>query len=69
MNSDEVGSAVRQVATLLLSSASAGAFVSNSQGVAIAAGLGAIASVLWSVYAHWGMKKVPQTATVIGAGK
>lgn len=58
MNSDEVGNAVRQVATFVLSSGSAAAYVSNSQGIAIAAGLGALGSVLWSIYAHWGMKKV-----------
>jgi hypothetical protein len=59
MNSDEVGNGVRQLATLLLSGGSMAAYVSNSQGVAIAAGVGALASVLWSIYAHWGMVKVP----------
>ena len=62
MNSDEVGNAVRQVATLVLSSAAASAYVSNSQAVAIAAGLAAVASVLWSIYAHWGMVKTPDPA-------
>ena len=60
MNGDEIGNAVRQVLTLLLSSASASSFVSGSQAVAIATGAGALASVLWSVYAHWNMKKVPE---------
>jgi uncharacterized membrane protein YebE (DUF533 family) len=30
------------------------------------AGLG---SIVWSVYSHWNMKKVPETATVIGDKK
>ena len=59
MNSDEVGNIVRQIATAMLSGSAASAYVSSDQSVAIAAGLAALASVLYSVYAHWGMKKVP----------
>ena len=59
MNGDQIGNAVRQVATLVLSSTAASAYVSSSQSVAIAAGLAALASVAWSIYAHWGMVKVP----------
>lgn len=69
MNSDQIGGLVRQVATALLSSGAATAFVSSEQGIAIAAGLGALVSVMWSIVAHWGMKKVPETATVIGGVK
>lgn len=60
MNSDEIGNLVRQGLTLMLSSI-AGSTMSSNQSVAIAAGAGALASVLWSVYAHWNMKKVPAT--------
>lgn len=60
MNSDEIGNLVRQGLTLVLGSIS-GATISSSQGVAIATGAGALASVLWSVYAHWNMRKVPES--------
>ena len=60
MNSDEIGNLVRQGLTLALGSI-AGSTMTTSQGVSIAAGAGALASVLWSVYAHWNMKKVPVT--------
>lgn len=62
MNSDEIGNMVRQLATMLLSSAAASTYVSGSQGVAIAAGLGALASVIWSIAAHWNKVKVPEPA-------
>ena len=69
MNEDEIGSLVRQILTMVLSSASATAFVSSNQATAIAAGLGALASVAWSIYAHWGKKKVSEKAVVLpGSG-
>ena len=69
MNSDELGSLVRQIVTALLSSGAAAAYVSNSQAVALAAGAGALVSVVWSIVAHWGMKKVPTSAVVVSAPK
>ena len=60
MNSDEIGNLVRQGLTLALGSV-AGSTMSSNQSVSIAAGAGALASVLWSIYAHWNMKKVPET--------
>ena len=69
MNADEVGNLVRQGLTLLLSGTAASTYVSGSQGVAIAAGAGALASLVWSVIAHWNMKKVPETAMVTEVGK
>lgn len=68
MNSDAIGSLVRQVLTLVLSSGGMAAYVNGSQATAIAAGAAALVSVLWSIVAHWGMKKVPAGATVIGGG-
>lgn len=67
MNSDQVGALVRQIATAVLSSGAATAYVSNEQAVALAGGLAALVSIGWSIVAHWGMKKVPVAATVIGA--
>ena len=60
MNSDEIGNLVRQGLTLALGSV-AGSTMTSNQSVSIAAGAGALASVLWSIYAHWNMKKVPVT--------
>jgi hypothetical protein len=62
MNADEIGNIVRQLCTFFLSGSAAAAYVSGSQATAIAGGLAAIASVGWSIYAHWNMKKVPETA-------
>ena len=62
MNSDSVGSLVRQVLTAILSTTAASAYVSNDQAVAIAAGLGTLASVVWSIAAHWNKVKVPDPA-------
>jgi hypothetical protein len=64
MNSDAVASMVRQVLTLLLSSAAASTYVSGDQAVAIATGAAALVSVLWSVWSHYGMRKVPEKSIV-----
>ena len=64
MNSDSVGSMVRQILTLLLSSAAASSYVSGDQAVAIASGAAALVSVAWSWYAHYGMRKVPEKAVI-----
>jgi len=66
MNSDSVASMVRQILTLLLSSAAASSYVSGDQAVAIAGGAAALVSVAWSVWAHYGMRKVPEKAVVTG---
>lgn len=65
MNPDEAGNMVRQILTLVLSGTMGSAYVSGTQAVAIATGVGAVASVIWSIAAHWNMKKVPETAKVI----
>ena len=64
MNGDEIAALVRQVATGILSSGAAAAYVSGSQATAIASGLGAIAAIVWGVYSRWNMRKVPETAIV-----
>ena len=58
MNGDEIGSLVRQVLTAVLSTTTAATYVSHDQTVALAAGAATLASIAWSVYAHWDMKKV-----------
>ena len=69
MTPDALGSLVRQILTAVLSTTAAASFVSNDQAVAIASGLGTLATVIWSIYAHWNQKKVPSDATVIGGSK
>ena len=64
MNGDEVGSLVRQVLTAVLSTGTAAAFVNGDQAAGIAAAVGTLASIAWSIVAHWNMKKVPETAQV-----
>ena len=64
MNSDSVASMVRQILTLLLSSGAASAYVTGDQAVAIASGAAALVSVAWSIWAHYGMRKIPETAVV-----
>ena len=59
MNPDEIGNLARQTLTALMATY-AGAFMTTNQESAIAAGLVALGSVLWSVYTHWNMKKVPE---------
>lgn len=66
MNSDSVASMVRQILTLLLSSTAASAYVSGDQAVAIAGGGAALVSVAWSVWSHYGMRKVPSRSVVTG---
>ena len=61
MNSDEIGNLVRQGLTLAIGSIAGSTMTTSSETYSIAAGAGALASVLWSVYAHWNMKKVPET--------
>jgi hypothetical protein len=60
MNPDELGNLGKQTATFLLSFVS-GITASADQKTAIAAGIGALVSVCWSIYSHWNMKKVPET--------
>lgn len=64
MNSDSVASMVRQILTLLLSSAAASSYVTGDQAVAIASGAAALVSVAWSFWSHYGMRKVPARAVV-----
>ena len=66
MNGDEVAALVRQVATALLSSGAAAAYVSGSQATAIASGLAALAAIGWGVYSRWNTRKVPETSIVTG---
>jgi uncharacterized membrane protein YfcA len=65
MNSDEIQSLVTKLVVMILSSMSGAAAMNNSQATAIATGAGAVAAVLFGVYQHWNMKKVPEKAVVV----
>lgn len=67
MNQDEIGNATRQIATAILSFLVGDGMVSGDQAGALAAGAGALVSIIWSIYAHWNMKKVPETTTMKGS--
>ena len=64
MNSDEIQTLVRNIAVSLLSSGAAAAYVSQEQAAALASGLAALAVLIWSVWAHWNQRPVPETAVV-----
>lgn len=64
MNADEIGAIVRQFLMMALSSGAATAYVSGAQAASIAAGLGALATVGWTVYSNWNQRKVHETAVV-----
>lgn len=66
MNADEVGAMVRQLVTMLGSSAAVTSYVSGNQLVAIASGAAALASVGWTLYTNWNQRKVHETAIVSG---
>ena len=65
MNSEAVGSLIRKILISVLSALAAKYHLDNNTAVAIATDLADLAVIGWGVWAHWGMKKVPETATVI----
>lgn len=64
MNADEIGAIVRQFLMMVLSSGAVTAYVSGAQAASIAAGLGALATVGWTIYSNWNQRKVHETAVV-----
>lgn len=64
MNSDEIGAIVRQFLMMALSSSAATAYVTGAQATSIAAGLGALATIAWTIYSNWNQRKVHETAVV-----
>ena len=55
---------VRQFLMMTLSSGAVATYVSGAQATSIAAGLGALATVGWTVYSNWNKRKVHETAVV-----
>lgn len=66
MNSDEISALVTKIVVGLFSMGMGASVVTQSQGAAIATGLGAVAAVLFGVYQHWNMRKVPEKSIVTG---
>jgi hypothetical protein len=72
MNSDETMNMVRQFLTLASAFAAGLGWITKDQAASIVTDLGVIVpaaiglgSVAWSIYAHWNMKKVPESATAV----
>lgn len=72
MNGQETMNLVRQLLTFVFSYATARGVVTSDQAqslvtnaMVIIPALGTIASIGWSVYAHWNMKKVPENSVVV----
>ncbi len=65
IDSGFVGTTVRQILSIALSSTAMASYLNQNDAVAIASGAGALASLGWSLYSHWGMKKVPVAAIVL----
>jgi len=65
MNADEIGSLVRKLAVAMLSG-TAGTWITSHGLTVDSVGVlaGDLGVILWGVYAHWNMKKVPETAIV-----
>ena len=69
MNPDEINALVTKIAAMVFTSWGTAAGINGANEQALAAGLGALAAVVWGIYSHWNMKKVPEGATVVGGGK
>lgn len=64
MNSEFWSTTVRSILLSVLSSGAAAAYISSDQAVAIATGVAALVTAAYGWYAHYGMRKVPETAVV-----
>ena len=64
MNSDEIQSLVTKLVLSACSGLAAKYGVDGNALGMVASGAGALAAILFGVYQHWNMKKVPETATV-----
>jgi hypothetical protein len=69
MNSDEIISLIVKLIVAMLSTWFGAAIASDQQTTAIATGIGAAITIGVGIYNHWNMKKVPETATVVGGSK
>lgn len=65
MNTDEIGSLVRKVLILVITALATKLHLDDATGAAIAADVADLGVIAWGVYAHRGMKKVPEAARVI----
>ena len=65
MNQDEIGSLIRKILIMALSALGTKLHIDDATTAALATDLANVIVIGWGVYAHWGMKKVPETAKVI----
>lgn len=64
MNQDELASLARKILIMALSAYAAKLHMDNNQLTAIVTDVVDLGVVVWGVYAHWNMKKVPEDAKV-----
>jgi hypothetical protein len=67
MNSDEIKSLVVKILLVVFSSLAAKYHISGDTVTAIASDVADLAVVSYGIYDHWNMKKVAETAKVVGA--
>ena len=65
MNSDEFGSLIRKLLIAMITAFATKLHIDDATGAALAADVADLAVIAWGVYAHRGMKKVPETARVV----
>jgi hypothetical protein len=64
MNSDAIKSLLVKAALVAGTHLATRYHISGDQVTAITADVGTAAAAIYAIYDHWGMKKVPATATV-----
>ena len=67
MNSDMIDALITKVVASALAATAGATGASGDENTAIATGAGALAAVAYGVYKHWNMRKVPETAIVVGS--
>lgn len=71
MNTDEIGSAVRKLLVVAFTGLATKYHIEGNTITAIAADVVDLGTIIWGIYAHWNMVKVPEAAapTVAAAKK
>jgi hypothetical protein len=64
MNSDEIAALVKSIANTILTTGAVAAYVNGQQAAALAAGAGALATIVYGIYTRWNQRLVKETAVV-----
>lgn len=65
MNSEELGSLARKVLLMVLTSVATKYHIDGSTTTAVVTDIVDLGVLAWGIYAHWNMKKVPETAITV----